>query len=294
MAAHDNVVLVDASGGAIAITLPAATNGRILQIKDSTGSAATNNITVTPASGLIDGAASKVISNNYGSLELVSDGTNWFLQVAPSGGSGVTTVGTIDSQTASANGLVIAGANIYAQSASSTNPGMVNNTAQSFSGLKTFLDSLNLRDTAAAFDLKLQSTSNGVLTANRTLTLDVTNADRTIDLAGNLTVSAAATVSGTNTGDVTLAAIGSSPNANAATLTGQVLNLEPASASFGGVVTTASQTFAGDKTFNGNTLIAQTSTSQATIGAVGNETTHQINGGLQVTTKSVSANYTIV
>lgn len=66
---------------------------------------------------------------------------------------------------------------------------------------------------------------------------------------------------GPNTTDVTLAAIGSSPNANAATLTGQVLNLEPASASFGGVVTTGTQTFAGAKTFNG--VVAHTLASAA-------------------------------
>jgi hypothetical protein len=49
---------------------------------------------------------------------------------------------------------------------------------------------------------------------------------------------------------ITLSAIGSVPNANAATLTGSVLNLQPASASFGGVVTTGDQTFAGAKTFS--------------------------------------------
>lgn len=54
-------------------------------------------------------------------------------------------------------------------------------------------------------------------------------------------------LSGTNTGDVTLAAIGASPNANAASLSGQVFNLQPASSSFGGVVTTGTQTFAGLK-----------------------------------------------
>jgi len=47
-----------------------------------------------------------------------------------------------------------------------------------------------------------------------------------------------------------LGAIGSTPNANAATISGATLNLEPASASFGGVVTTGTQTFAGSKTFN--------------------------------------------
>lgn len=51
-----------------------------------------------------------------------------------------------------------------------------------------------------------------------------------------------------------LAAIGSSPNANALTLSGSTLNAEPASASFGGVVTTAAQTFAGNKTFSGGII----------------------------------------
>jgi fibronectin-binding autotransporter adhesin len=52
-------------------------------------------------------------------------------------------------------------------------------------------------------------------------------------------------------GVLSLSAIGASPNANAATITGTVLNLEPASASFGGVVTTGAQTIAGDKTLTG-------------------------------------------
>lgn len=41
----------------------------------------------------------------------------------------------------------------------------------------------------------------GSPTADRTLTLTLNDADRTVSLSGNLTVSAAATVSGTNTGD---------------------------------------------------------------------------------------------
>lgn len=64
-------------------------------------------------------------------------------------------------------------------------------------------------------------------------------------------------LSGTNTGDITLSAIGASPNANGATLTGQVLNLEPASASFGGVVTTGTQTFAGAKTFTSDLTVTK-------------------------------------
>ena len=49
---------------------------------------------------------------------------------------------------------------------------------------------------------------------------------------------------------LTITAIGASPNANGMTLTGQQLNLEPASISYGGAVTTGTQTFAGAKTFD--------------------------------------------
>jgi hypothetical protein len=57
-------------------------------------------------------------------------------------------------------------------------------------------------------------------------------------------------ISGANTGDVTLAAVGAVPNANGASLAGQTLTLQPASASFPGIVTAGVQTFAGAKTFS--------------------------------------------
>jgi len=64
---------------AITVTLPSAAgvNGRILTIKDKSGTAATNTITVSGAN-TIDGAASKIINTAYGVLRLVSDGSNWF------------------------------------------------------------------------------------------------------------------------------------------------------------------------------------------------------------------------
>lgn len=48
---------------------------------------------------------------------------------------------------------------------------------------------------------------------------------------------------------LSLGAVASSPNANGATLTGSVLNLQVADGSFPGVVSTSAQTFAGLKTF---------------------------------------------
>ncbi len=72
------------------------------------------------------------------------------------------------------------------------------------------------------------------------------------DVVANATIP----TSGNNTGDVTLTAIGSTPNANGASLTGQALNLQPADASFGGVITTGTQTIAGAKTFSGITAVS--------------------------------------
>lgn len=64
------------------------------------------------------------------------------------------------------------------------------------------------------------------------------------------------------TGIASLSAIGSSSNANGATLTNTVLNLEPASTSFGGVVTTGAQSFTGVKTFVSGINLGQTTLTQ--------------------------------
>lgn len=61
-------------------------------------------------------------------------------------------------------------------------------------------------------------------------------------------------------GDVSLAPVGSSPNANAATLNIQVLNLEPANATFPGVVTAIAQVFGGAKRFQDATVFGNAAT----------------------------------
>jgi hypothetical protein len=68
------------TAGRTVTALSAATAGAgyILIVKDEAGGAATNNITITPTSGNIDGAASKVINTNYGTVTIYSNGTNWF------------------------------------------------------------------------------------------------------------------------------------------------------------------------------------------------------------------------
>lgn len=64
------------------LTLPTAqcTKGRTLVIKDAGGLSGTNSITIdTEGAETIDGEATVVINSNYSSINLYSDGSNWFI-----------------------------------------------------------------------------------------------------------------------------------------------------------------------------------------------------------------------
>ncbi len=73
----EDVYLVDNGAAAVNITLPTVTSnsGYKAQIKRL----GTANVTVTPASGTIDGVANKVLSVQYSSFTCVTDGTNWHI-----------------------------------------------------------------------------------------------------------------------------------------------------------------------------------------------------------------------
>lgn len=76
----DDYIGVDSSGGAITVELPnAPATGRAFIIKDSTGSSATHNITVTTVGGIvtIDGATSVVFSTNFQSIQVIFNGTDY-------------------------------------------------------------------------------------------------------------------------------------------------------------------------------------------------------------------------
>lgn len=74
---QDAVILVDTSSARTIVPLASPTTGQKHIIKDSVGSAAANNITVTPSGKNIDGAASSVINVNYGSINIVYNGSEW-------------------------------------------------------------------------------------------------------------------------------------------------------------------------------------------------------------------------
>lgn len=76
----DQYLGVDSSGGVITVELPnAPTTGRVFVVKDRTGSATANNITVTTVGGvvLIDAAATYVMKTNYQSIQVLFNGTNY-------------------------------------------------------------------------------------------------------------------------------------------------------------------------------------------------------------------------
>lgn len=78
--ATDYYLSVDASGGAITVQLPnAPTSDRTFVVKDRTGSAGTNNITITTVGGSVtlDGATSFVMNTAYESVQLIFNGTSY-------------------------------------------------------------------------------------------------------------------------------------------------------------------------------------------------------------------------
>ena len=105
----DNYIIgIDDTAAPRTVTLPTASGtgdlanaGKIYIIKDQSGAAGTNNITIAPASGTIDGAANIVIDEDYGEASVYSDGTAWFSNMAtglsspltvPAGGTGLATI----------------------------------------------------------------------------------------------------------------------------------------------------------------------------------------------------------
>ena len=74
----DYLILVDSTSGAITIHLLSTPNaGKIQQIKDATGNAATHSITVNGNGKLIDGASSVVLNQNYENLSIIYNGSGW-------------------------------------------------------------------------------------------------------------------------------------------------------------------------------------------------------------------------
>lgn len=79
--AADNTILANTSSAAIVITLPAPTSiaGRIYTIKKVGNGGLDNDLTISPASGTIDGGNSYKIYNDWTYVTLQTDGTDWYI-----------------------------------------------------------------------------------------------------------------------------------------------------------------------------------------------------------------------
>lgn len=80
--ATDQVIGMDSTGAIKTVQLPnAPTTGRWITVKDSAGTAAAFNITVTTVGGavLIDGATTFILNSAYQSVTVVFNGTSYMI-----------------------------------------------------------------------------------------------------------------------------------------------------------------------------------------------------------------------
>ena len=77
-AEEDRIILVNASGGAVTITLPEAANADSCEYVIKATNVAGGSVTIdADGSETIDGSANFVLSTQYHSVRLASDGTTW-------------------------------------------------------------------------------------------------------------------------------------------------------------------------------------------------------------------------
>ena len=79
--ASDNTILANTSTTAFTVTLPAPASfaGRIYTIKKIGNGGIDKELTISPASGTIDGGNSYVIYNDWTYVTLQTDGTDWYI-----------------------------------------------------------------------------------------------------------------------------------------------------------------------------------------------------------------------
>lgn len=87
---NDMYIGVTGNASAVVLTIPTAsmTANQMFQIADEAGTANTKNITLTPASGTINGASSFVMNAAYQQVSIVFDGTNYFVSSNSQGSGG--------------------------------------------------------------------------------------------------------------------------------------------------------------------------------------------------------------
>lgn len=215
VAATDFGIITDLSvPGAVAVNLPAGVNGQIFAIVDGKGDALTNNITITPnGAETIGGAASIVLNKNRQSvlIQYHTATTDWKLLeysipiggVTPSDFTGIVPAskgGTGVANNDAATMTRVGNFDLEVTTTAATTVTMpVTGTLSTLAGTESLSNKtlvLPKLDDAGTGDLVLASAST--LTADHTLTFDVNDADRSLDLSGNLVLGASLTTTPAN------------------------------------------------------------------------------------------------
>ena len=234
-----------------------STNGTVASWISSGGTGTVTSVALADSTGLFNITGSPVTS--AGTLTLVSfqsQAANTFL-VAPNGSSG-----------APGFRLIVA-ADVPTLNQNTTGTA-ANITATSNSTLTT-LSSLSLPGSQVTGNISgnaanITATSNSTLTTLSALSLPINQVTGTVV--------------------TTMGAFGSTPNANGATISTNTLTLQPADGTHPGGVSTTTQTFGGSKTLGSSV------SDKTTIGTASSTAVHQINGGINFTTNTITANYT--
>jgi len=178
--------------------------------------------------------------------------------------SGVS-AGTYRSLTVNEKGLVTGGTNPTTLSGYGITDALSNSSTSTQSGY--FGNIFLYDDSTPSHYLGITNSAN--LTAARTLSLNVNNADRSVSLSGDLTVSSAATVSGTNTGDQTITLTGDVTGTGTGSFATTLANTAVTPGSYGSA--SAVPTFTVDS--NGRLTAASNTTIAIAQSAVTNLTT---------------------
>jgi len=77
VSSDDEVLFINVSSPS-SVVLSASSSGRSVYIKDYSGLATTNPITITAVGGkTIDGVSFAILNGGYSHIQIVYDGTNW-------------------------------------------------------------------------------------------------------------------------------------------------------------------------------------------------------------------------
>lgn len=208
---------------------PSSTTDSIAVYSNTTGKLLRNSSVAIDNAGGVSATGLKLSSVSVGtSLDvLIIDGTGEIQKktIVP---AGTISIGAIDSGVSTGNALVLTGSSLSIDSATPLRSGVVTTGNQDFAGIKTFAG------------IKIPSLTSGAF-----------NEFVVIDTSTGQLYYKTVTISGTNTGDVTLSTPVATSNANGALLTGQLLQLQYANATSPGIMSTITQTLGGNKTFNG-------------------------------------------